>query len=194
LFSNSGFGFFAYSPAAATIDQWIQVESASGRDGREALQGARIARRDNRLPAAAQCDRGLCRHRRAAPEFNRLAPTSRRACLIYIRLIEQTFDDLPLAALADRRVPGEFKTWRSRLGETRLQRRCARPTTSAPAPARHRPDVSGSATVGCGSPGARRSDGAADRDLHRGTASRTSRRPSMPATLAATFRSLTQRC
>jgi hypothetical protein len=86
------------------------------------LQGARIARRDNRLPAAAQCDRGLCRHRRAAPEFNRLAPTSRRACLIYIRLIEQTFDDLPLAALADRRVPGEFKTWRSRLGDQDLAR------------------------------------------------------------------------
>jgi hypothetical protein len=82
------------------------------------LQGARIARRDNRPPAAAQCDRGLCRHRRAAPEFNRLAPTSRRACLIYIRL--QTFDDLPLAALADRRVPGEFKTWRSRLGDQDL--------------------------------------------------------------------------
>jgi hypothetical protein len=162
------------------------------------LQGARIARRDNRPPAAAQCDRGPCRHRRAAPEFNRLAPTSRRACLIYIRLIEQTFDDLPLAALADRRVPGEFKTWRSRLGDQDLARLvcsdAAQGRLRLHRRRRHRPDVSGSARVGCGSPGARRSDGAADRDLHRGTASRTSRRPSMPATLAATFRSLTQRC
>lgn len=40
---------------------------------------------------------------KAAPEFTRLAPTSRRAYLIYIKLIEDAFGDLPLAALADRR-------------------------------------------------------------------------------------------
>jgi hypothetical protein len=49
---------------------------------------------------------------KAAPEFTRLAPTTRRAYLIYIGLIEDAFGDLPLAALADRRVRGEFKTWR----------------------------------------------------------------------------------
>jgi hypothetical protein len=49
LFSKFGYGSFAYSPAGATIDQWIQVESASGRDGREACKvlasrGATIVR------------------------------------------------------------------------------------------------------------------------------------------------------
>ena len=31
---------------------------------------------------------------------------------LYIKPIEDAFGDLPLAALADRRVRGEFKTWR----------------------------------------------------------------------------------
>jgi integrase len=55
---------------------------------------------------------------KAAPEFTRLAPTTRRAYLIYIKLIEDAFGDLPLAALADRRVRGEFKTWRDSFAET----------------------------------------------------------------------------
>jgi integrase len=55
---------------------------------------------------------------KAAPEFTRLAPTSRRAYLIYIELIEDAFGDLPLAALADRRVRGEFKSWRDSFVET----------------------------------------------------------------------------
>ena len=44
---------------------------------------------------------------KAAPEFTRLAPTTRRAYLIYIKLIEDAFGDLPLAPLVDRRVRGE---------------------------------------------------------------------------------------
>jgi hypothetical protein len=55
---------------------------------------------------------------KAAPEFTRLAPTSRRAYLIYVKLIEAAFGDLPLAALADRRVRGEFKTWRDSFAAT----------------------------------------------------------------------------
>jgi integrase len=55
---------------------------------------------------------------KAAPEFTRLAPTSRRAYLTYIKLIEDTFGDLPLAALADRRVRGEFKIWRDSFAAT----------------------------------------------------------------------------
>jgi hypothetical protein len=35
---------------------------------------------------------------KASPEFTRLAPSSRRAYLIYIKLIENEFGDLPLAA------------------------------------------------------------------------------------------------
>ena len=55
---------------------------------------------------------------KAAPEFTRLAPTTRRAYLIYIKLIEDAFGDLPLAALVDRRVRGEFKTWRDSFADT----------------------------------------------------------------------------
>jgi hypothetical protein len=55
---------------------------------------------------------------KASPEFTRLAPSSRRAYLIYIKLIEDEFGDLPFAALADRRVRGEFKSWRDSFAET----------------------------------------------------------------------------
>jgi integrase len=55
---------------------------------------------------------------KASPEFTRLALSTRRAYLIYIKLIENEFGDLPLAALADRRVRGEFKTWRDSFSET----------------------------------------------------------------------------
>jgi integrase len=55
---------------------------------------------------------------KALPEFRRLSPSSVRSYLFYIKLIEDEFGDLPLAALADRRVRGEFKNWRDRFANT----------------------------------------------------------------------------
>ena len=55
---------------------------------------------------------------KAAPEFTRLAQSTRRSYTFYIKLIEDAFADLPLAALADRRVRGEFKTWRDGFAAT----------------------------------------------------------------------------
>ncbi|MET4315276.1 site-specific integrase [Bradyrhizobium sp. RT4b] len=55
---------------------------------------------------------------KSAPEFTGLAASTRRAYLAYIKLIEDEFGDLPVAALADRRVRGEFKTWRDSFAET----------------------------------------------------------------------------
>lgn len=55
---------------------------------------------------------------KAAPDFTGLAASTRRAYLAYIKLIEDEFGDLPVAALADRRVRGEFKTWRDTFAET----------------------------------------------------------------------------
>ena len=55
---------------------------------------------------------------KAAPEFTGLAASTRRAYLAYIKLIEDEFGDLPVAALADRRVRGEFKKWRDSFAET----------------------------------------------------------------------------
>ncbi|WP_245452999.1 hypothetical protein [Bradyrhizobium sp. C9] len=43
---------------------------------------------------------------------------SRRSYLTYLKLIENEFGDLPLAALADRRVRGDFKNWRGSFAET----------------------------------------------------------------------------
>jgi integrase len=55
---------------------------------------------------------------KASPEFTGLAASSRRSYQAYIRLIEDEFGDLPLAALADRRVRGEFKGWRDTFAAT----------------------------------------------------------------------------
>jgi integrase len=55
---------------------------------------------------------------KAAPDFTSLAASTRRAYLGYIKLIENEFGDLPLAALVDRRVRGEFKTWRDSFADT----------------------------------------------------------------------------
>ena len=52
---------------------------------------------------------------KASAEYDRLSRSSKRAYMSYLKLIENEFGDLPLAALADRRVRGDFKTWRERL-------------------------------------------------------------------------------
>jgi integrase len=70
-----------------------------------------------RRPSAGMLMRIIAEYK-ASPEFTRLAPSSRRAYLIYIKLIENEFGDLPLSALADRRVRGEFKTWRDSFAAT----------------------------------------------------------------------------
>ncbi|MBI3699191.1 MAG: tyrosine-type recombinase/integrase [Afipia sp.] len=50
--------------------------------------------------------------------FTGLAASSRRSYLNYIKLIEVDFGDLPVAALKDRRIRGEFKTWRDSFSAT----------------------------------------------------------------------------
>ncbi|MHC2332774.1 tyrosine-type recombinase/integrase [Bradyrhizobium sp. USDA 4454] len=55
---------------------------------------------------------------KAASEFTGLAASTRRSYLSYLKLIENEFGDLPLAALADRRVRGDFKIWRDSFAET----------------------------------------------------------------------------
>lgn len=55
---------------------------------------------------------------KCSPEFTGLAHSTRRSYLAYVKLIEDEFGDLPLAALTDRRVRGEFKDWRDRFANT----------------------------------------------------------------------------
>jgi integrase len=51
---------------------------------------------------------------KGSAEFGRLAPSTLRAYRAYIKLIEDEYGDLPLAALDDPRMRGEFKRWRDR--------------------------------------------------------------------------------
>jgi integrase len=55
---------------------------------------------------------------KASAEFKGLSASSIRAYTAYLKLIEIEFGDLPLAALGDRRMRGEFKTWRDKFSET----------------------------------------------------------------------------
>jgi integrase len=55
---------------------------------------------------------------KGSADFQRLSPASVKSYLRYIRLIEDEFGDLPLAALEDRRMRGEFKAWRDRYANT----------------------------------------------------------------------------
>ena len=55
---------------------------------------------------------------KASPDFTGLAISSQRSYRVYIKLIEDEFGDLPIAALDDRRIRGEFKTWRDRFAKT----------------------------------------------------------------------------
>jgi integrase len=55
---------------------------------------------------------------KASAEYRSLSASSLRAYSHYIKLIEDEFGDMPLEALRDPRVRGEFKSWRDRFAET----------------------------------------------------------------------------
>lgn len=55
---------------------------------------------------------------KGSAEFNSLAPSSIENYLRYLKMIEVEFGDMPLIALEDRRVRGEFKAWRDRYTNT----------------------------------------------------------------------------
>jgi hypothetical protein len=70
-----------------------------------------------RMPKAATLMTLIAEFKGSA-DFRQLAPSSIRAYTAYIRLIENEFGDLPLAALNDLRVRGEFKAWRDQFANT----------------------------------------------------------------------------
>jgi integrase len=55
---------------------------------------------------------------KASADYRNLQPSTRRGYSTYFKLIETEFGDLPLAALKDPRVRGEFKAWRDRFANT----------------------------------------------------------------------------
>ena len=55
---------------------------------------------------------------KASSEFKKLADTTRKAYASYIKLIENEFGDMPIAALEQRQVRGVFKEWRDSFAAT----------------------------------------------------------------------------
>jgi integrase len=83
----------------------------------EFVRGYQEAHANLRQPRAGTFMSIIAQYK-AAPEFTKVAVSTRRDYLRYIKLIEDEFGDLPIAALADRRVRGEFKTWRDKYAHT----------------------------------------------------------------------------
>src|ERR1700730_6536510 len=55
---------------------------------------------------------------KASAEYATLAPSSLRSYAAYLKLIENDFGDMPIEALTDPRVRGEFKGWRDGFAAT----------------------------------------------------------------------------
>ena len=55
---------------------------------------------------------------RASSEYLSLSESSKRAYGAYLRMIEAEFGDMPIEALADPEVRGEFKRWRDGMNDT----------------------------------------------------------------------------
>lgn len=55
---------------------------------------------------------------KASSEFTSLAAKTKRDYLRYISMIEQEFGDMPIAALSDPEVRGDFKAWRDSFAST----------------------------------------------------------------------------
>jgi integrase len=55
---------------------------------------------------------------RASSEYLSLSDSTKRSYSAYLRMIEMEFGDMPLGALSDPEVRGEFKRWRDGMSET----------------------------------------------------------------------------
>ena len=55
---------------------------------------------------------------RSSADFLQLAESTRLSYGSYLKLIEAEFGDMPITALADKRVRGEFKAWRDKMAAT----------------------------------------------------------------------------
>jgi integrase len=62
---------------------------------------------------------------RQSGDFTKLAATTCKDYLRYLRLIEEEFGDMPVAAIADRRARGKFKAWRDTFAATPRTADCA---------------------------------------------------------------------
>lgn len=61
---------------------------------------------------------GLISEFKKTTDFLGLAPSTRKAYESYLKIIENEFGSMPLGALKDARVRGDFKAWRDRMAST----------------------------------------------------------------------------
>lgn len=83
----------------------------------EAICAAR-AEHDEQPVVSVPCLDGLIERYKRSDEFKSKAKSTRREYERYLKLIGSTFDDLPIEALNDKRVRGDFKEWRDTLSAT----------------------------------------------------------------------------
>jgi integrase len=55
---------------------------------------------------------------KSSGEYGKLAPATKRAYVAYLKMIENEFGDMPIEALSDPSVRGEFMQWRDKLAGT----------------------------------------------------------------------------
>jgi hypothetical protein len=75
------------------------------------------AHADRKKPASGSLASLVAEFRNSA-EFAMLSPATRRDYLRYLGMIETEFGDVPLKALEDRRIRGDFREWRDRMSAT----------------------------------------------------------------------------
>lgn len=85
--------------------------------GTAAFIAAYQAAHANKRAPAGNTFRDLIAGYKASSEFTSLKHVTRSTYLRYIALIEDEFGTLPIEALADIRIRGEFKSWRDRMGD-----------------------------------------------------------------------------
>lgn len=61
---------------------------------------------------------GLISEFKKTTDFLNLAPSTRKAYESYLKIIENEFGSMPLGALKDPRIRGDFKAWRDRMANT----------------------------------------------------------------------------
>jgi integrase len=107
-----------WRPEQIRAERLVDHAVAAGRAS-ECASGARTASRRQHAAAARRHvhdDHCSVQGRLRVYQAGTFDPP--RLPLIYIKIIENEFGDLPVAALADRRVRGDFKSWRDSFAET----------------------------------------------------------------------------
>lgn len=97
---------------------WRGGPRLTGEPGTPEFQASFAAAGKTRKVVASETLHALIAEFRGSGEFQGLSDPSKRAYQAYLQIIGDEFGDLPVAALEDRRVRGDFKVWRDGMADT----------------------------------------------------------------------------